>query len=116
MRKHFGWIVFGSALALAGCDVPDMDADEPGDPRQIELWTPVGVGATDELGRRERLVREEIEEARREMREGDPREEAREGWAEIQAARRGEGTLSRALEGLGAQRDAPVEGPDEERW
>lgn len=116
MRKHFGWIVAGSLLALAGCDVPDMDADEPGDLARIELWTPIGAGGAADARRNEDLVRHEIEEARREMREGDPREEAREGWAEIQAARRGEGDFARTLEGLGAQRDAPARGPDRERW
>lgn len=104
------------ALGLAGCDVPDMDSDLPGE--ESPAWAPGEALTLDEVRERERAVLGEIDEAKRELAEGDRREEIREGWMEVQSARRGEGPFDRWLEGLGAERTLPGDVPERgsERW
>lgn len=103
-------------FAVLGCDPPDMDSDEPFE--EGSAWTPGQNLRLIDVRRRELAVKEEIDEAREEMREGDREEELREGWAEIQSARRGEGPIDRWLEGLGAERGEAARAPDptSDRW
>jgi hypothetical protein len=100
-------------FALVGCDTPDMDADEPWQvAEQSGTWAQGADLSASDVTARERAVREEIEEGRREIREDDAIEEQREAWLEIQSARRGEGRFDRWLEGLAASGDDPISPPE----